>query len=171
MSTALTANQEQTLETPSGVPDVRARSGSDRVRASRLIGFATLAMPLAAVEVPLSTYLPPLYASAFGFDLATMGLVFLLARLWDAFIDPAIGTLSDQTRTRFGRRRPWIAVGGIGFAVGALPVFAPPAAFGPLGLGAALFVLYLGYSMIAMPFSAWAGELSSHYHGRTLQTR
>jgi Na+/melibiose symporter-like transporter len=85
---------------------------------------------LAAVEVPLSTYVPPLYASAFGFSLGTVGLIFLLARLWDAVIDPAIGLLSDRTRSRWGRRRPWIAAGAAIFALGAVPVFLPPAWFG-----------------------------------------
>jgi hypothetical protein len=108
-----------------------------------------------------------LYASAFGFDLATVGLIFLCARLWDALIDPAIGIWSDRTRTRFGRRRPWIAAGGVVFAFGAVPVFVPPLWFGPWSLSAALFVLYLGYSMMATPFSAWGGELSSRYHERT----
>lgn len=124
-------------------------------------------MPLAAVEVPLSTYLPPLYASAFGFDLATVGLVFLAARLWDAVIDPGIGILSDRTRSRFGRRRPWILAGAGIFALGAVPVFLPPVGFGPVLLSLALFTLYLGYSMIATPYAAWSGELAGRYHERT----
>ena len=133
----------------------------------RLARFSALGMPLAAVEVPLSTYLPPLYASAFGFNLATVGLVFLAARLWDAVIDPGIGILSDRTRSRFGRRRPWIAAGAMIFVIGAVPVFLPPTGFGPISLSIALFTLYLGYSMIATPFAAWGGELAGHYHERT----
>ena len=133
----------------------------------RLIGFSAMGMPLAAVEVPLTTYVPPLYAAAFGFDLATIGLIFLAARLWDAVTDPAIGILSDRTRSRWGRRRPWIATGAVIFAAGAVPVFFPPLWFGPLALTAALFALYLGYSMVATPYAAWGGELSALYHERT----
>jgi Na+/melibiose symporter-like transporter len=94
-------------------------------------------------------------------------MIFLFARLWDAVIDPAIGTLSDNTRSQWGRRRPWIVAGALIFALGAVPVFLPPPWFGPAALGIALFVLYLGYSMIATPFAAWCGELSSLYHERT----
>ena len=126
-----------------------------------------MGMPLAAVEAPLTTYVPPLYASAFGFDLATIGAIFLAARLWDALIDPAIGILSDRTRSRWGRRRPWIVVGTVIFAIGAVPVFMPPVWFGPWALSAALFTLYLGYSMLATPFAAWGGELLAQYHERT----
>ena len=153
-------------------PSDRARGqsaiGADgRIKGRRLAGFSLLSMPLAAVEVPLSTYLPPLYAAMFGFDLATIGLIFLLARLWDAVIDPGIGILSDRTRTRWGRRRPWIAAGGVIFLIGLVPTFLPPSWFGPAALAASLFVLYLGYSMIATPAAAWGGELSTQYHERT----
>ena len=135
--------------------------------ARRLAAFAAMGMPLAAVEAPLTTYVPPLYASAFGFNLTTIGVIFLAARLWDAIIDPAIGILSDRTRSRWGRRRPWIVAGAIIFAIGAVPVFMPPLWFGPWALSASLFTLYLGYSMLATPFAAWSGELSAQYHERT----
>lgn len=145
-------------------PDAPAQG---RIAAARLAAFSSLGMAIAAVEVPLSTYVPPLYASAFGFPLATVGLIFLAARLWDAVTDPAIGLLSDRTRSRWGRRRPWIAVGAGVFALGAVPVFLPPVWFGPVALSAALFTLYIGYSMIATPFAAWSGELAGQYHERT----
>lgn len=138
-----------------------------RIRASRLVRFAALGMPLAAVEVPISIYLPQLYAGGFGFDLVTIGLVFLAARLWDAVIDPGIGILSDRTRSHFGRRRPWIAAGGAILLLGAIPVFLPPPGLGPGLLLFGLCTLYLGCSMIATPYSAWSGELAGQYHERT----
>ena len=136
----------------------------------RLLRFASLVMPIAAVEAPLTTYVPPLYAAIFGFNLTTIGAIFLIARAWDALIDPAIGLLSDRTRTRWGRRRPWIVAGAGVFVIGALGAFLPPRGAGPVMLSAALFTLYLGYSMIVTPLSAWTGELSSQYHERTRVT-
>jgi Na+/melibiose symporter-like transporter len=171
VSTAAIAGQPVAIHRTAGAGASPGDSGtgekSKRIGPRRLIAFSSITMPLAAVEVPLGTYVPPLYASAFGFSLATVGVVFLLARLWDAFIDPAIGLLSDRTRSRWGRRRPWIAVGGVLFAAGAVPVFLPPVWFGPVSLSIALFVLYFGYSMMATPYSAWGGELSGDYHERT----
>lgn len=149
---------------PHGRP---ALTGGEPIAAGRLFRFAALGMPLAAVEVPLGIYLPPLYASALGFDLVTVGLVFLVARLWDAAIDPGIGILSDRTRSRFGRRRPWIAVGGAIVLLGAILVFLPPAGAGAGVLLLGLCTLYLGCSMIATPYAAWAGELAGQYHERT----
>ena len=113
------------FDQPASPPEAQIAAAPARLSARRLAVFAAMGMPLTAVEAPLSTYVPPLYASAFGFNLATIGAIFLAARLWDAIIDPAIGLLSDRSRSRWGRRRPWIAAGAVIFAMGAVPVFVP----------------------------------------------
>ena len=59
---------------------------------------------------------------------AAMGVVFMVGRLWDAASDPLAGYLSDRTRTRWGRRRPWFAAAVPLFAVCPVMVWAPPAA-------------------------------------------
>jgi Na+/melibiose symporter-like transporter len=146
----------------------KAAPASDRPAALRLIGFASMAVPIAGAGLPLALFVPQLYATHFGMSLATIGFIFLLGRLWDVASDPIVGVLSDRTRSRFGRRRPWIAGGGVLFGLGsALLFFPPPALVGPLYLGLVLFVFYLGWTMVAVPFSAWAGEIDRDYHGRT----
>ncbi len=52
-----------------------------------------------------------------GLSAFWLGLIMIIPRLWDAFSDPIIGHLSDNTRTRFGRRRPFLLIGGIAVAV------------------------------------------------------
>jgi Na+/melibiose symporter-like transporter len=134
----------------------------------RLAGFASIAVPIAGAGLPLALFVPQLYASEFGLSLATIGLIFLIGRCWDVAADPIVGALSDRTRTRFGRRRPWIAAGGLLFGLSSALLFFPPAALvTPAYLAVVLFVFYLGWSMVEIPSSAWAGELSGHYHGRT----
>jgi len=93
--------------------DTSARSRVGRPSAGTLIAFASLGVPLAAVFLPLGVYLPPFYAQTLGLGLGTVGLVFMLSRLWNALCDPLIGILSDHTRSRFGRRKPWIAAGAL----------------------------------------------------------
>jgi Na+/melibiose symporter-like transporter len=78
--------------------------------------------------------------------------------------------LSDRTRTRYGRRKPWIAAGAVLFGVATLFLFFPDPAFikvTPLYLAIALFSFYLAWSMIQIPYLAWSGEVSSQYHERT----
>jgi glycoside/pentoside/hexuronide:cation symporter, GPH family len=148
------------------VPPRRATTKA-QVPAWRLLAFSLITLPIAGAGLPLAVYLPAYYAQEAGLGLTTVGLVFMVGRLWDALSDPLIGLLSDRTRTRFGRRRPWIAAGGTLFGVAAAALFLPPAHPSPLWLGAGLFVFYLGWTMIQIPVSAWSGELSTRYHERS----
>jgi Na+/melibiose symporter-like transporter len=133
----------------------------------RLAAFSMISVPIAAAGLPLAVYPPAYYAQQAGLGLAAVGLVFLVGRLWDAIADPLVGLLSDRTRTAIGRRRPWIAVGGLLFGAAAAALFLPPLHPGPLYLGLGLFVFYLGWTMIQVPVSAWSGSLAAHYHERS----
>lgn len=133
----------------------------------QLIRFSAVALPLAAAGLPLGVYLPAIYARDYGLSLTVIGVIFLLGRLWDAVADPLMGSLSDATRSRYGRRRPWIAAGGVIFAIAAAFLFFPPFGVTPLSLGVVLFFLYLGWTAVQIPFQAWSGEVSGDYHQRT----
>ncbi len=137
------------------------------IATGRLIAFSSLALPVAAAQMPLNVYLPAIYAQHYGLPLALLGTIFLVEKLWGTLADPLIGALSDLTGGRIGRRKPWIAAGGVLFGLAGLALFFPPATVGPVWLGAALFVFYLGWSMIQIPYLAWSGEISSGYHERT----
>lgn len=79
-----------------------------KLKKSTLIAFSAPAVPISALGLPLSVYLPPFYAAYVGLDLATVGLVFMAARFWDMFTDPILGIVGDRFNTRWGRRKPWI---------------------------------------------------------------
>ncbi|MFC0205762.1 MFS transporter [Novosphingobium soli] len=145
----------------------RAEPVQSGLSARRLAAFSTLAIPFTAAQLPILNFLPAIYAQQFGISLGALGTIFLLERLWGVFADPLVGTLSDRTRSRLGRRRPWIAAGVIVFALAAAALFFPPAGVSPLYLGLALFTFYLGCAMIQIPYLAWSGEISGQYHERT----
>jgi glycoside/pentoside/hexuronide:cation symporter, GPH family len=155
------------LPLPQATDRGAAAPGHGRPGPLRLAAFGSLAVPIAGAGLPLVLFVPQLYASHFGLSLAAIGVIFFLGRFWDVAADPIVGSLSDRTRSRFGRRRPWIAGGGALFGIGSALLFFPPATVPPLYLAAALFVFYAGWTMIEVPFSAWAGELSGDYHERT----
>ena len=135
--------------------------------ARQLIAYGAPALPLAALTLPVYVYLPQFYAQEMGLGLATVGLVLLLARIWDVFTDPVIGILSDRTPLRWGRRRAWVLAGTplVMLAVWTLLVPGQGAGWAHL-LGWSL-VLYLGWSMVILPLNAWGAELSTAYHERT----
>ncbi len=148
-----------------------SRPASERLPAWRLAVFAALAIPLAGAGLPLAVYLPPYYAQELGLGLGAVGLIFMLSRAWDAVTDPLVGVLSDRNRSRFGRRKPWIAAGAPLFALSTAAIFAP-GLFGVSRPGAAwlsvwLVVFYVGWTMIQIPVSAWAGQLAAQYHERS----
>ncbi len=146
---------------------VSPRKFASTLPKARLIAFSALAMPLNAVQLPLSVYLPSIFAQHFGLSLAMLGVIFLAAKIWGTLTDPIIGALSDRGRSRFGRRRSWILAGGVVFGVSGLLLFFPEAAVGAVYLTVVLFFFYLGWSMIQIPFFAWSGELSRNYDERT----
>ena len=90
----------------------RARNPAmtNRISTLTLLAYAAPKAPLAALYFPVFVYLAPFYAEERGISLETLGIIFIAARLLDAVTDPVMGALSDRWRTRFGRRRLWLAV-------------------------------------------------------------
>jgi glycoside/pentoside/hexuronide:cation symporter, GPH family len=140
---------------------------SSKLPTRRLIAFSTLIMPIAAVQFPLTVYLPAIFAQHFGMSLSVLGVIFLVEKLWGTLADPIVGALNDRTRSRFGRRRSWILAGCLIFGASGLFLFFPRSSVSPVYLGVMLFLFYLGLSMFQIPFFAWSGELSSDYDERT----
>lgn len=138
-----------------------------RLAPRRLIAFSIVSLALGGVGMPLSVYLPAYYAQHLGMSLSLVGMIFMVSRLWNAISDPVIGVLSDRTGGRFGRRKPWIAVGGALLLVSTAIVFMPDTGASGTFLAGWLFVLYLGWSMLSIPLYAWSGDLSELYHERT----
>lgn len=107
----------------------------------------------------------------FGMDPALVGLAAAIPRLTDAFTDPVMGYVSDHTRSRWGRRRPYLFVGAISVAIlFALLWQLPPGRsesfyFTYFLIGSILF--YAAYTVFATPWVALGYELTPDYHERT----
>jgi GPH family glycoside/pentoside/hexuronide:cation symporter len=112
-----------------------------------------------------------------GVDPKWVGLAMTLIRLYDAFSDPWIGWISDNVRTRFGRRRPFILVAGVVAGLG-LPILfmASPTWAGKTFLGvSSVFwfmivsnMIYIPvFSAFTVPYNSLANELTPDYEERT----
>ncbi len=124
-----------------------------------LPGFA-LAMPM----IPAFVFLPALYGTALG--LSAAGFALLIARGIDVLVDPIVGLLSDRWTTRWGRRKPWIVGGAIIGGIAIIQLFQPPpdVTVGYFMLWSVL--LYIGWTLVQVPYTAWGAELSTDYHQR-----
>lgn len=121
----------------------------------------------ALAMTPLITFIPSFYADAHGLSLALIGAILFFTRLTDIITEPVIGILSDRTRSRFGRRKPWIAAGLPFLMLGIWMVFAPPFEVTPAYAVFWIAVTYISFNVVDTPYRAWGAELSKSYTGRT----
>lgn len=93
------------------------------------------------------------------------GIVVLISEIWDAISDPLMGTISDNTKTKFGRRRPYIFVGGCLLAVGFALIFMPIGGDNQTVKFIYCAATYLFYNtistMINVSYSSMSAEIST----------
>jgi glycoside/pentoside/hexuronide:cation symporter, GPH family len=112
-----------------------------------------------------------IFVAGMGMSPAHIGWVFLIFRLWDAVTDPVMGWISDNTRSRWGRRRPYVFVGGL--LTGAIfpllwlgqPEWSETLKFCYLvGIG---LLFYVAFTIWAMPFQSMLPEMTPDSTERT----
>ena len=106
-----------------------------------------------------------------GLDPRSVGIIGFLPRIFDAVSDPMMGYISDNTRSRWGRRRPYIFAGavvaGLVFAgIWQLPADQSPTFYFWFFL-VGLITYFLTYTIYATPFVAFGYEMTPSYHERT----
>jgi GPH family glycoside/pentoside/hexuronide:cation symporter len=132
-----------------------------------MAALASPALPMAAMTLPLTIFLPAFYATTIAINLAVVGIVFTLVRLADLVFDPLIGGFMDRTRSRWGRFKPWLAAGGPIVMAGAAMLFFAQPGVGPFYLAAALTIAYAGYSIVILSQLSIGAGLTPDYGGRS----
>ncbi len=113
----------------------------------------------------------PIFTEGYGVSAATIGICLLIPRLWDAVTDPLMGHISDNTRSRWGRRRPWLVVGAIlGSGLFAL-LWNPLPGLNETGLaihfGIVATLLLTAYTVWSVPYFALGNEMTPIVEERT----
>lgn len=95
-------------------------------------------------------------------SLAALGVV--LPKMWDMFADPIVGGLSDRTRSRWGRRPPWLLAGGLLMLVSYVFLFTVPQFSNPMHSLAYVTGMFAAsataYAIFSVPYTAMAAEMS-----------
>ncbi|RYD98354.1 MAG: MFS transporter [Sphingomonadales bacterium] len=137
-------------------------------RSTLAYGFGAVAYGVK--DFGFSTFLLLFYNQVLGLPAAQVGFAIMCALLLDAFIDPAIGFLSDNTRSRWGRRHPWMYGSALPIAVGWLLLWNPP----EMSQGHLLIWVFVmsvivrsAVSAYEVPSQALTPELSADYDERT----
>lgn len=131
-----------------------------RVSPARTLAYGFALLPIAALALPLNVLLPPLYAETFGLGVATVGLVFTLARLWDFVTDLAMGWAIDRFPSRWGRRKHWTVLALPLLLLAGWQLYLPPDGAGIVHLSLWLFVLYVGFTLLLITHYAWGADLT-----------
>lgn len=110
------------------------------------------------------------YTDVFGIKASVAGMILLIARVFDAFVDPVVGIISDRTNTKWGKYRPWVLWTAIPFAVFYVLAFTTPD-LGERGkimyAGVVYIILMALYSFNNTPYSSLSGVMTSNIKERT----
>jgi GPH family glycoside/pentoside/hexuronide:cation symporter len=117
------------------------------------------------------TFMPIFYTDIFGLTAGTMGWMFLISKLWDAFNDPMMGMIADRTNSRWGKYRPYILFGAIPFGVMGILTFTTP----NFSYNYKLLYAFLTYNAVMMlytlvnvPYCSLMGVMTSNTADRTV---
>jgi Na+/melibiose symporter-like transporter len=140
-------------------------------RATRL-WYASGQLAEAIKNESFATFLLFYYNQVLGLSGSLAGLAILIALLFDAVTDPLIGVLSDRTKSRYGRRLPYLFTSALPLGITFIAAFQPPAGLDEAGLFWWLLtftVLCRGsMTLFHVPYLSLGAELSDDYEERTL---
>ncbi|MGR8979237.1 MAG: MFS transporter [Gammaproteobacteria bacterium] len=121
----------------------------------------------AVVTLPMALFVPAFYADELSLPLAGVGAMIAGSRIFDVITDPVIGILSDRIKTRWGRRKPWLAVGTPLIMLSTWMLFVPNGEVSLFYLLVWSSLLFLGFTLFDLPYKAWGAELSTGYSERS----
>lgn len=147
-----------------------SESAEAPLRLTTLAAYGLPSLPTTILTFPLFVLLPTFYAQDLGLGLGLVGAILLGSRIWDAVSDPLVGVLSDHINTPWGRRRPWMVAGTPIALISLWFLLVPGEGVGGGYLLGWTIALYIGGTMILIPYNAWGAEISGHYHERARVT-
>jgi len=147
----------------------------DHLSAAAVVGYGAGNFAFALLGLVVAVNLQFFYTDYVGLSAGLVSWGLLFARLFDAFVDPLMGYLSDRTQTRVGRRRPYMLGSAIPLGIAFYFLFAPPAVADPTQSQSMLLLYFLAlytltyfiWTIGAIPYYSLGAELTDDYHERT----
>lgn len=148
-----------------------AATGSDRVPFGLKLALGVGGFPFFTASLAIQYIAQPIYQIVLGLSPMLFGLAMTIPRVIDAFTDPVMGYVSDNTRSRFGRRRPYIFLGALLMALTFSLVWLVPRGWGQTGLfiylTATTVLFFLAFTLFSVPLTSLSYEITPDYHERT----
>jgi len=137
----------------------------------KILAYGLPALPLASLYFSIYVLIGEFYFKNYGLALSVIGSIFIIIRLFDAFTDPIMGYISDNFPLRFGKRKPWVLIGGILFIFSTWMLFVP--IYKSVDVEYFFFWLLMsaiGWTIAYAPYYAMGAELSMDYLERSKVT-
>lgn len=141
-----------------------------RLTLATCLGFGVGTIGVSIMLNTVTAYFPAFMSTVLGQSPEIAGYLLMGSKLYDAIADVIIGRWSDRTRSRWGRRRPFLLAGAVLSAASFIMLFAPPVLNDRalvLYMAAALILYSTGYSLFNVPYMTMPSEMTSGFHERT----
>ncbi len=118
----------------------------------RRVSFGMGDLAINLTWASLGMFIVFFYTDVAGIAAGTVGALIAISRIFDGFVDVAVGSLVDRTHSRWGKARPWLLFGAIPFAICSTLVFAVP----DVGMSQRVIYAFITYNLLMIAFSAIA---------------
>jgi GPH family glycoside/pentoside/hexuronide:cation symporter len=156
------------MSTPTPPPQTAAK---DRLPVSEKVSFASGAFTFGMIYMGMAHLAYPIFNITLGISATTIGIVLAIGRLWDAVTDPLMGSISDNSRLRWGRRRPFILLGSLLCALAFIFMFWVPSDWSERAIFIwfvfSIFFLYTASTVFSVPWLSLSYELTPDSNERT----
>ncbi|MET0241222.1 MAG: MFS transporter [Sphingobium sp.] len=146
-------------------------SGSaERLPVRICLGFGVGTVGVSIMLNTVTAYFPAFCSTVLGKSPEIAGYLLMVSKLYDVIADIAVGMMSDRTRSRWGRRRPYLLAGALVSAISFLMIFAPPVMSDTaitFYMLAALILYSTGYSLFNVPYMTMPSEMTSSRYDRS----
>jgi GPH family glycoside/pentoside/hexuronide:cation symporter len=158
----------------------RAQGGGRELSRTTLISYSAFRFADVLVMQTVGTFLRLFYVTTYGIRPGWIALIHPLLKGFDVITDPILGQLSDNTKSKMGRRRPWILWGGIALGISFAAFWGPkymlfwirnPEAWHFFVWYIICYLFYYSsHTACVVPYYALGAELTDDYHERTRVT-
>ncbi len=135
-----------------------------------VFGYALPAFAFSFPLIPFAVFLPVFYSEDMALGYLPVGIALFLARIVDVLSDPLAGYLSDFRPIRGSFRKSWIAIGAVIAGVALVMITRVEPGVSALHLGVWSAVLYIGWTLVTVPYLSLGAELANSYEAKTLYT-
>ncbi|MEO0995927.1 MAG: MFS transporter [Pseudomonadota bacterium] len=137
------------------------------LKTKTIVGWGFGSLGLAVILNTFNVLLMAYLTLVVGIDPALAGSLVLATKLYDVATDLPMGWLTDRTRTRWGKRRPYLFGAGIVTPLALVMLLSPPAGDAVAYITAALLLYATGYTLFNVPYLSMPAEMSLDTHVRT----